>query len=65
MAWAHGLSAALQPHAGAGAYANFMTGDEAERVGPAYATAYGRLVELKETYDPTNFFRIKQNIVPV
>jgi hypothetical protein len=30
----------------------------------AYGANYGRLVELKKKYDPTNFFRSNRNISP-
>jgi FAD/FMN-containing dehydrogenase len=36
-----------------------------ERVRSAYGAAnYERLVALKNKYDPTNFFRLNQNITP-
>ena len=36
-----------------------------DRVRQAYgAEKYDRLVELKRNYDPTNFFRLNQNIPP-
>ncbi len=35
------------------------------RIESAYGPAYHRLVELKKKYDPTNFFRMNQNIKPV
>jgi hypothetical protein len=39
--------------------------DEGEaRVRAAYGANYGRLVELKRQYDPTNLFRVNQNIKP-
>jgi hypothetical protein len=31
----------------------------------AYGATYNQLVELKKKYDPTNFFRMNQNIKPV
>jgi hypothetical protein len=43
---------------------NFMTDDEAERVPAAFAGSYSRLAELKAKYDPTNFFRLNQNVPP-
>ena len=55
---------ALQPYAD-GVYVNFL-GDEGERrVHEAYPkAAYARLAALKERYDPTNLFRLNQNILP-
>jgi len=36
-----------------------------ERIRAAYNAAnYARLVELKNRYDPTNFWRMNQNIKP-
>lgn len=32
--------------------------------GSAYGANYDRLVALKNRYDPTNFFRMKQNVKP-
>ena len=51
-----------------GVYVNYL-GQEAdegtERVKAAYGPAkYERLVALKNKYDPTNFFRLNQNIKP-
>ena len=46
-------------------YVNYL-GDEGEdRVRAAYSPAkYERLVALKTKYDPTNLFRLNQNIKP-
>jgi len=55
----------MQPHAGGRVYLNFLGDEGAERVRHAYGDRqYERLVELKRTYDPTNFFRRNQNIEP-
>jgi FAD/FMN-containing dehydrogenase len=65
--WARELSQALTPFATGGAYVNFLTEEERERVRAAYggdAGNYGRLVALKSKYDPTNLFSINQNIRP-
>lgn len=64
IAWTRALFADLKPFAESGAYINFMTQDEADRISPAYGATYGRLVELKKKYDPDNFFRVNQNIRP-
>jgi FAD/FMN-containing dehydrogenase len=63
--WARGFFDALQPHAGDHVYVNFLGDEGADRVRQAYGAGnYERLVELKRTYDPTNFFRLNQNIAP-
>ena len=63
--WARDLWERMQPFSAGGAYINYM-GDEGEdRVRAAYSPAkYERLVGLKHTYDPTNMFRLNQNIRP-
>jgi FAD/FMN-containing dehydrogenase len=43
---------------------SIATPDEV-RVRAAYGTNYERLAALKHKYDPTNFFRLNQNIKPV
>jgi FAD/FMN-containing dehydrogenase len=64
IAWARQAWSALQPHSIEGAYLNFL-GDEG-RAGArsAYREGYERLLALKNTYDPGNFFRLNQNIEP-
>jgi FAD/FMN-containing dehydrogenase len=65
VAWARDFFSALQPHAGGRVYVNFLGDEGAGRVRQAYAGGhYERLVELKRAYDPTNFFRLNQNIAP-
>jgi FAD/FMN-containing dehydrogenase len=39
-------------------------GDDS-RLKATYADNYDRLVALKGKYDPTNFFRVNQNIRPL
>jgi FAD/FMN-containing dehydrogenase len=64
-AWARGLFDALSPYAlGKGAYVNGMSGDDAHRVPDSYGTKYGRLTEIKATYDPDNVFHRNTNILP-
>jgi FAD/FMN-containing dehydrogenase len=65
IAWARDFFDAMQPHAGGHVYLNFLGDEGGDRVRQAYgAENYKRLVELKRTYDPTNFFRLNQNIAP-
>jgi len=64
IAWARAAFEELTPHATGGVYVNFLTEDEAERVTAAYGINHERLVRLKGEYDPTNLFRMNQNIRP-
>jgi FAD/FMN-containing dehydrogenase len=63
-AWIEDFAAAIN-QGDSGAYVNFL-GDEGEdRVHKAYPGAtWDRLVAIKTRYDPTNFFRLNQNIPP-
>jgi hypothetical protein len=63
--WARDLFRAAQPQVSRGVYVNFLDQDDgADRVRAAYGQNYDRLVAVKRTYDPANFFRMNQNIPP-
>jgi FAD/FMN-containing dehydrogenase len=63
IAWAQDFFDAMQPHAGGRVYLNFLGEEGGNRVRQAYgARNYERLVELKRVFDPSNFFRLNQNI---
>jgi FAD/FMN-containing dehydrogenase len=64
IAWARAVFDATAPHASGGAYVNFMTEDETDRVATAYGANYTRLVKIKRQYDPKNVFHLNQNIQP-
>ncbi|MBE0594134.1 MAG: FAD-binding oxidoreductase [Gemmatimonadales bacterium] len=64
ISWCRSLFDAASPYATGGVYVNFMTEEEDERVQAAYGASYQRLVELKRKFDPTNLFRLNQNIRP-
>jgi len=65
IAWTRTFYDAMQPHATQNVFPNFLTHDEDQsRIRNAYGVNYDRLVEVKNTYDPTNFFRVNQNIPP-
>jgi FAD/FMN-containing dehydrogenase len=65
MAWTHSLWQAVRPYGTGGVYVNFLGNDEGgARVRAAFGANYERLVALKNKYDPTNLFRINQNIKP-
>lgn len=65
IAWARAFFEASAPYASAGAYVNFMTEDESDRVAAAYGANYARLVRIKKQYDPQNVFHLNQNIKPL
>ena len=61
--WARGVTSALGPDAGT--YVNFTGEADTALVRASYpAETYRRLVELTNEYDPTNLFRLNQNIAP-
>jgi FAD/FMN-containing dehydrogenase len=64
IAWAREFFQASAPYASAGAYVNFMTQEEGDRVAAAYGSNYDRLVQIKQRYDPENVFHLNQNIKP-
>jgi FAD/FMN-containing dehydrogenase len=65
MAWTRDFWEAIRPFS-TGAYVNFMSADAQEaRVKAGYGPEkHARLVELKDRYDPHNFFRRNHNIRP-
>ncbi len=64
-AWVSDFAVAL--HQGdAGAYVNFLGNEGDAQVRAAYpGTTWDRLVAIKRRYDPTNLFRLNQNIPPM
>jgi FAD/FMN-containing dehydrogenase len=63
--WVRGLWQAMQPFSTGHIYVNYESDIGADRVQAAYGAAkYARLVALKNTYDPTNLFRLNANIAP-
>jgi hypothetical protein len=63
--WTKGFWDAIHPLSSGGAYSNFMMDEGTERVKASYRENYGRLAKIKNKYDPDNFFRVNQNIIPV
>jgi FAD/FMN-containing dehydrogenase len=58
----------MQPYSTGGVYVNYL-GQEADEGADRVKAAYGpekcqRLAALKKKYDPTNLFRLNQNIRP-
>jgi FAD/FMN-containing dehydrogenase len=64
-AWVNEFAADLRQE-DTGAYVNFLGDEGAERVRAAYPDGtWDRLTAIKARYDPTNLFRLNQNIPPI
>jgi hypothetical protein len=63
--WGRAYWNAVHPFNMDGAYVNFMMDDEMDgRLQATYGENYARLAAVKARYDPTNLFRVNQNIRP-
>jgi hypothetical protein len=64
IAWVRDFLKALQPHSEGIKYLNFAGFQEEGQamMKSAFGDQYDRLVALKKQYDPTNLFRLNQNI---
>ena len=64
--WARESYARMGQFVGGGRDVNYLDDDEAsDAVDAAYGANYPRLRALKTKYDPHNFFRLNQNILPL
>jgi len=64
ISWIRSAFNQLRPAMKPGVYVNFMSGDEQDRVPEAYHQRWDRMVAVKTHYDPKNFFRLNQNVLP-
>lgn len=55
---------ALHPYSLGGAYLNFEMSEGQVRIKASYKENYQRLATIKRKYDPSNLFRVNQNILP-
>jgi FAD/FMN-containing dehydrogenase len=63
--WAHTAWKEMHPWSAGGGYVNHLGEEGPARVREAYGeSTWDRLVALKRTYDPGNFFCLNQNITP-
>lgn len=64
--WARETAKLMQPFFAAGRYVNYLDDDETgDPVAAAYGPNYRRLQQVKAKHDPTNIFRMNQNIRPL
>jgi FAD/FMN-containing dehydrogenase len=61
--WTKALRAVLDPFS-RGMYVNHLSEPSDDYVKAAYGANYGRLVEIKKKYDPTNLLSLNPNIKP-
>jgi hypothetical protein len=63
--WTKAYWDAVHPFDLGGAYPNFMMDDEGEaRIKASFGENFERLASVKKKYDPSNLFRVNQNIKP-
>lgn len=62
--WSKTYWGALHPYSAGGAYVNMIMDEGQNRIEAAYRSNYPRLAQIKACYDPSNLFRVNQNIKP-
>ena len=62
--WTRAFFETMQPFFESGVYVNNLGEEGEDRIKEAYGAHYEQLVALKDKYDPTNLFRLNQNIRP-
>lgn len=62
--WARQLHANLAPHSMGCIYVNFIPDGDEHSISEVYGSNFERLKHIKRQFDPTNLFRVNQNIVP-
>jgi hypothetical protein len=64
VSWTRATTDALKPYASGGYLLNFIDEESVDTVRAAFGGSYQRLSALKAKFDPTNFFRLNQNVIP-
>lgn len=64
ISWAQGFASALIPFGASDAYVNYLGDEGPSAIKASYGANHARLADLKKKYDPDNFFRFNQNILP-
>jgi FAD/FMN-containing dehydrogenase len=58
--WTREFHRAMKPHAGGGAYANYLAADDGDRLREAFGKNYERLQAVRQAWDPDGLFQVKQ-----
>ena len=64
IAWTRGFADAMMPFRSGDYLLNFLGDENEDTIRASFGPNYARLVEVKTRYDPTNFFRVNQNVKP-
>ncbi len=64
IAWTREFWGAMQPWSAGLVYVNGLDADDRGRIRESYGANYPRLAAIKQQYDPTNLFRVNQNVRP-
>jgi FAD/FMN-containing dehydrogenase len=64
IAWTRAFADAMTPFRSGALLLNFLGEENDDTIRAAFGSNFGRLVVVKTKYDPTNFFRVNQNIPP-
>ena len=62
--WTRGFADAMTPFRSGDYLLNFLGDENEDTIRASFGSNYARLVEVKSKYDPTNFFRVNQNVKP-
>jgi FAD/FMN-containing dehydrogenase len=63
--WVKDVWTRIEPHMKGSAYVNHLAADDRpEKVRASFGENYGRLQQIKRTYDPANLFHLNANIRP-
>ncbi len=62
--WTRELYHKMTPFASGGVYSNYLDNDDSDKISASFGSNYSRLQDVKNKYDPNNFFRLNQNIIP-
>ena len=54
----------ITPFASSAVYVNYLGLEGDQRVRDAFGVNHARLAQVKQAYDPTNLFRLNQNVEP-